>query len=237
MASGQDLKSDRVRRIMQTLTTLQSGKGYSIKELSRIFGRSKRTIFRDLDQLREIGVPCHYNTKERCYKIGREYLLPPLDLRLKEALSLLLLVYKARNQIQLPFRRSALLAASKIENNLPLKTRQYCKMALSNISTKLNGQTKTDTLDETFTLLSKAIRNHYQVEILYRSLYENRYITTRICPYHIMYNRRAWYVIAFSSIHKSIRTFKLNRIEQTEPLTKYSFKASDFDIDEYLGRA
>ena len=124
------MKPSRISRVIQILTTLQAGKSYAVNDLSKIFGTSQRTVFRDLKELRAIGVPYHYDARTGGYTIEPEFFLPPIDLNLQEALSLLLLAHKASNQIQLPFRNSALLAALKIENNLPAKIRQYCNTAL-----------------------------------------------------------------------------------------------------------
>ncbi|MHC4123418.1 MAG: WYL domain-containing protein, partial [Planctomycetota bacterium] len=42
----------------------------------------------------------------------------------------------------------------------------------------------------------------------YHSLFEGETIELELCPYHLMYNNRAWYVLGFSSLHNSVRTFK-----------------------------
>ena len=45
------MKSDRLKRLMQILMTLQVGKRYTVDDLSRLFGTSRRTVFRDLKEL------------------------------------------------------------------------------------------------------------------------------------------------------------------------------------------
>jgi len=63
------VKSSRVSRVVQILTTLQSAKGYAVSELAQIFGMSRRTIFRDLKELQALGVPYHYDAKSASYTI------------------------------------------------------------------------------------------------------------------------------------------------------------------------
>ena len=242
------MKPSRVSRVVQILTTLQAGRSYTAGDLSKIFGTSRRTIFRDLKELQAIGVPYHYDARAGGYTIDPEFFLPPIDLTLQEALSLLLLVHKISSQLQLPFKNSALLAALKIENNLPAKIRQYCNTALQNISTKVGAQapmkapspplrgpvypcegprlagtqSKDNTLqnefpnllDKTFSQLQKAIVKKHKVNIEYHSLFEGKVIDVELCPYHLLYNQRAWYVLGLSSLHKSVRTFKFNRIKE-----------------------
>jgi len=221
---------------VQILTTLQAGKGYAVDDLARLFGMTRRTVFRDLKELKALGVPYHYDAKTGGYTIDPEFFLPPVDLNLQEALSLLLLVHKARGQIQLPFKNSALLAALKIENNLPAKIRQYCNTALRNISTRVGAQAPMGELDKTFAQLQRAITKKCKVNIKYHSLFEGKIIDLDLSPYHLMYNRRAWYVLGLSSLHKSIRTFKLNRIREIKILDKCFLDGRDFDLVDYLGK-
>jgi len=234
------MKSDRISRVIQILTTLQSGKNYAVSDLSKIFGTSRRTIFRDLKELQAIGVPYRYDTKSGGYAIGPDFFLPPIDLNLQEALSLLILVHKARNQIQLPFKNSALLAALKIENNLPVKIRQSCNTALRNISARATAQApilQEAGLDKTFSQLQKAIINKRKVNIRYQSLFEGKIIDVELHPYHLFYNCRAWYVLGHSSLHKSTRAFKLNRIKELKITEKCFLGGENFDLYDYLGRA
>ena len=231
------VKLSRISRIVQILTTLQSGHSYSVDGLTKILGVSRRTIFRDLKELQAIGVPYRFDSKTGGYAIDPEYFLPPVDLNLQEALSLLLLVHKARNHLPVPFKNSALMAGLKVENNLPDKIRQYCNATLQNISIKPDSHAPMDLLDKVFSLLQNAIRKKRKVRLHYASFYEGTDITTVLCPCHLMYNKRAWYVIGRSSMHKSVRTFKLNRIRSLQVQNKCFLENKMFDAHEYLGKA
>lgn len=231
------MKSSRLSRIVRLLTTLQAGKGYSAGDLAKMFGTCRRTIFRDLKELQAIEVPYRYDLKTKGYSIDPEFFLPPVNFNLQEALSLLLLVHKASGQVLLPFKSSAMLAALKIENNLPIKIQKYCNTALKTISTKPGPQAPVSKLDTIFAELQKAVVNRKKIELSYHSLFENQVIELVLCPYHLMYNRRAWYVLGFSCLHKCIRTFKLNRIREIQLLDKCFIGGENFDLDDYLGRA
>ncbi len=234
------MKRSRIGRVMQILTTLQAGKSYAVSDLSKMFGTSRRTIFRDLKELQAIGVPYRYDVRTGGYRIEPEFFLPPIDLSLQEAMSLLLLAHKAKDQIQLPFKNSALLAALKIENNLPPKIRQYCNRALQNISTMAGAQAPirhSAGLDKTFAQLQQAIVKKRKVNIRYHSLFEGAIIDVELCPYHLLYNNRAWYVLGRSSLHESVRTFKLNRIRELTTTERCFVDGENFDVYEYFGRA
>jgi predicted DNA-binding transcriptional regulator YafY len=229
----------RVGRLVKILTTLQSAKGRNCTQLAEILGTTRRTIFRDLKKLKDIGVPCKYDLKSSCYSVEPEFFLQPLDLTLQEALSVLLLVHKARDHIQLPFKNEALIAALKIENNLPVQIKKYCRTALQNISAKATAQASKHQagLDQSFLLLTQAIRDKHKVNILYNSLFDKKNVDLDLSPYHLFYNHRAWYVLGHSSLHRSIRTFKLNRIEKLIVLKKRFLDGDNFDLYDYLSRA
>jgi len=222
---------------VEILATLQSGRNYTASELAKIFGTSRRTIYRDLKELEAIGVSYHYDAATGGYTMNPEFFLPPVDLKLEEALSLLLLVHKAGEQVQLPFKNSALLAALKIENNLPAKIRNRCDAALRSISARAAAQAPMKGLDKTFSQLQNAITKKQKVSMLYHSLFDGGDIELELCPYHLLHNQRAWYVVGLSGLHKSVRTFKLNRIRELKALPQYFVDDGDFDLSEYLGRA
>jgi len=234
---------------MQILTTLQAGKSYTVSDLSKMFGTSRRTIFRDLKELQAIGVPYRYDPRTSGYMIEPEFFLPPIDLTLQEALGLLLLLHKTGGQIQLPYKNSTLLAALKIENNLPAKVRQYCNTALRNISIRVGAQTlflHSAGLDKTFAQLQQAIVKKREVNIRYHSISERTIIDVELCPYHLLYNNQdnnqrynnqAWYVLGRSSLHKSVRSFMLNRIRELTTTERCFVDGDNFDVNEYFGKA
>jgi predicted DNA-binding transcriptional regulator YafY len=222
------------------LTTLQSGPPRTADDLSRIFGVSRRTLFRDLKELQNIGIEPLFSPQHRGYKIAPEQFLPPINLNLQEALSILLLVHKMRSQIQLPFKTSALLAALKIESALPPRIRHYCEHALARISAKAGAQAPVDgplSLDGVFSVIQSSIAQRRKVKIHYDSFFDKAAIDCVLSPLHIFYNQRAWYVIGRSSVHKSVRTFKLNRIKKADILDEGFTDGDDFDLADYLGCA
>lgn len=231
------MKLGRISRIVRILTMLQSGQNYSADEFASLLGVSRRTFFRDMKELEAIGVPYHFNTKTGGYRLDPEYFLPSVDLTLQEALSLLLLVHKGRNHLPLPFKNSALLAGLKVENNLPAEIRRYCSASLAGVSIKPDRHAPMEVLDRVFAQLQEAIRRTRKVKMTYNSLYEAEQIDLTLCPYHLFYNHRAWYVVGLSSLHDTVRTFKLNRIETLELQTDMFITGPKFDLADYLGKA
>ncbi len=231
------MKLTRISRIIKILTALQAGWGLSADELATMSDISKRTVFRDLKLLHEIGIPFEFDGDEKKYKIDPNFFLPPIDLSITEALGLLMLIHKAREHIQLPFRNAALMAGMKIESSLPARITEYCSSNLKNISVRPDSHNPRHSLDNIFATLQKAIYKKRKVNIEYRSLHEDGPIKTVLCPYHLYYNSHSWYVIGNSSLHRETRTFKLMRITSIELLDKCFLGPKDFSAGEYFGRA
>lgn len=231
------VKHSRVSRIVNILTSLQSGQKYSPVDLEKLLGVSRKTVFRDLKELQSIGVPYKYDAKSNSYSIDPKFFLPPIDFNLQEALSLLMLVHKMRNHLPMPYKNSALLAGLKVENNLPADIRQYCQSSLAKVTVASDQHASMKLLDNIYNIVQRAIRKKLMLQISYASLYEDADIDTVLRPYHLLYKKRAWYVIGHSSLHRSVRTFHLGRIRQAEAIDKRFADGDNFDINEYLGRA
>ena len=235
----------RVGRVVRLLTTLSKtgaspDKGYTADELAKLFGISRRTLFRDLKEIQGIGLQPTLSSSHRGYALPPEQFLPPINLNLQEALGLFLLVHKMRNQIQMPFKHSAIMAMMKIDGCLPPRVRNYCESALARISTKAGAQRTALTkpgLDNIFTLLQSAVAQRKKVRVEYDSLNDGKIISCDVSPYHLLYNQRAWYIVGLSSVHKAILTFKLNRMRSAAILNEQFEGNNDFDLAEYLGCA
>jgi len=231
------VKTSRVSRLIQILTALRSGQNNRVDNLVEMHSLSRRTIFRDLKELKKIGIPYNYNAKTGSYSIDPGFFLPPVNLNREEAMGLLLLAYKVRNHIKLPFKNATLLAAMKIENNLHAEIKRYCNVALPNISINTDPKATTGSLDKIFAQLLEAILRERVVKIRHYLPREQKSIAIDLSPYHLVYNDHSWYVLGKSGLHKTIRAFRLNRIKELTTLDKGFIKDEKFDIGEYLGRA
>ena len=231
------MKLSRLERVMKLLVVLQSGRLYRPGELAAQLGVSKRTVYRDLDVLYQAGIPCFYDEERQGYRINGNFFLPPMNLKLSEAMSLLLAAQQAGESEGLPLTASAKEAALKIECALPSHIRQHCGMLLGSMSTQLSAKARHEELEETLGQLQKAIRQRRKCRLAYISFFERKQIVTTLHPYHLHFAQRAWYVIGYSLLHKEVRTFKLGRIKKLELLEKRFEAAKRFRIEEYLGQA
>ena len=231
------MKLSRISRVVQLLCVLQSGQCYSPDGLVKVLGVSQRTVFRDLQELGAIGVPYYFDNEAGGYRIDPDFFLPSIDLTLQEAMSLLMLIHKNRGHLPGALKRSALLGGLKIENNLPAEIKRYCAATLEHISIQPGAHSAAGSMDSVFWQLQKALEKKQKVRIEYLSLFEGEKIVTVLCPDHLMFKHRGWYVVGNSSMHKEIRTFKLERIGSLKLLSQYFSRRRTFDVEDYLGSA
>jgi proteasome accessory factor B len=231
------MKNNRIGRIMQLLTALQSRRGYAISELTEMLGKSRRTVYRDLKELEKAGLPCRFDTRQHCYVLDLQSSLPTFALSKDEAFSLLLLFRGASHKIQLPFAYPARLLSLKIENCLRREVRQCCDASFRFISIGPAPKVKMDLLDKTFMQVLEAIQIKRVLAIHCYLPVEQRSVTTDLNPYYLVYSAHTWHAIGESSFHKAVQTFSLNQIKQLNPLDRYFVEDDKFDLREYFGYA
>jgi predicted DNA-binding transcriptional regulator YafY len=101
----------RISRLIRLLGLLQAGKGHNVNGLSQACGVSRRTIFRDLDVLRQAGVPRLLDDDQGVYRIPGSYYLPPTNFTAEEALAVMVLCDELGSGSRLPFYEAAQSAA------------------------------------------------------------------------------------------------------------------------------
>ena len=80
-------KSQRVSRLLEIVTLLQSGEGWNAPRLAERFGISRTRIFEDIRALREAGIPIE--TTRDGYRVAPSFSLPSVKLTPQELMALL----------------------------------------------------------------------------------------------------------------------------------------------------
>lgn len=198
---------------------------------------SRRTIFRDLDVLREVWIPLRFDDERRTYHIPGENFLRPTQFTPEEALSLIVLCGELGEKAGLPFYEPAKSAAMKIESSLPLGLRDQLREISSAVSIKLAPKNELEEVETTYNQLVQAIAHGKCVRIRYDSFTDHEVINTRLSPYRLLFSRRSWYVIGRSSLHRAARTFNVGRILKLDTLAENYRVPRTFNLERYLGNA
>jgi len=215
---------------------LQVGRGYNAEALAQACEVSRRTIFRDLDALRQSGVPLRYDERLQRYHIPETYFLPPTNFTPQEALALIVLCEDLGGHEELPFFGPAHSAALKLASALPARLRERVRTTGHAVTVRLPPTNPLDAQRPVYEQLLEAISERRSVRIRYRGPTEDE-ISTRLHPYHLLFSRRSWYAIGRSSLHRATRTFNVGRIRRLEILDDPYEIPRGFSLDRYLRNA
>ncbi len=216
---------------------LQAGKGHNVNSLAVECNVSRRTIFRDLDVLRKAGVPVQHDEEFQAYHLAETYFLPPDKFTASEALAVLILCHELGGVRQMPFLAPARTAAAKLEASLPMAVRKQIRSVADAIRIHLPPANPLEGQDMVYDYLLKSIAERRSVRFVYESLHESALIRTRLCPYRLLFSRHSWYVIGRSTLHRSVRTFNVGRIQNIETTDDRYEIPRNFSLERYFGNA
>jgi proteasome accessory factor B len=228
---------DRVRSKAARLRLLEhrlynAPQGIRALDLARDSGVDRRTIYRDLEALEEMGVPIWEDGGR--YGINRTTYLSTVRLNLNEAVAL---YFAARllahhSDEHNPHIVSAL---DKLANGLPDET---ISTHLAHVADLVRSRPLRSGYIRALETLTRAWADRRLVRLRYRAF--QRESTERIvAPYFIEVSRStpAAYVIGYDQLRDALRTFKIERIEDAELLNEVYAIPSDFDPYRHLAHA
>jgi len=216
---------------------LQGGSARTAQMLAEACRVSRRTIFRDLEVLREAGVPLIFHEAHQGYQLLKEQYLPPTNFTTEEALALIVLCQQLGGKSGLPFYAAARGAALKLESTLPGRLRDHLQSVTRTIHIQLQPQSDPTGSEPIYQQILAAIVARRCVRVTYDSFMEGQAITTKLSPYRVLFSRRSWYCIARSSLHREVRTFNVNRLTQLEMLDDTYEIPQRFSLERYLRNA
>lgn len=231
-------EESRLVRLFRLVETLGTGRPQNASVIAEICNVSRRTVFRDISTLQEAGVHVHYDAEKQGYYLLRPNFLRPADLTLEETLSLIVMGTELGNSASgLMFCDHVRTAAMKLACNLPEKLREAVGQVTESIMIQVGSNGTTDGERRIFDTIRSGLAEHRCLRIRYDSLFDGGMIRTKFSPYRVLFSRRDWYAIGRSSLHRSVRTFKLRRIGSAELLDdKYEIPPR-FSVERYLGKA
>lgn len=230
------MKNSRIARLIRIIGLLQGGRPMNSVDLKEICEVSRRTIFRDLDMLRESGVPLKYDEARELYTIPGQFFLPPTKFSAAEALAVLVLCHQLGDD-RVPFLSSARSAAMKLENSLPQQLREYLKQVSPSMAIRMTPTNYHPGKQSVYDLLVEALAGRVSARIGYKSYHEEKEIFTKLNPYQLLFQNHSWYVIGRSSIHRAVRTFNIARILNIELLDQSYKVPRGFSMKRYLRNA
>lgn len=223
-------KAARLQRIEHRL--YNAPQGQRVVELAEYCGVDRRTIYRDLMTLHEMGVPVWEHAGR--YGIDRETYLSTVRLNLNEAIALFFAARLLAHHSD-EHNPHVVAALGKLAASLPDATiSEHIARAADNIRSRPLRATYVRALEA----ITRAWADRRRVRIRYRASTGEE--TERvICPYFLEVARRepGAYVIAHDDLRDARRTFKIERIVGAELLDSTYVIPDDFDPYAQLASA
>ncbi len=227
----------RIERILKLVNVIQSKQVQNTEDLMDELGVSRRTLFRDLNILKEAGIPC-YHDKINGYQIRNDCFLPAINLTVPEALGLMMLSKSALSQRNQPWMEHGLSAINKLATRMPEEIRQVCLDMLSKVSVDAGPVSQVDDSLGTYRMLHRCVDEGRIVRVRYRRPHEDEVGQVLLLkPYLMHYVTRSWYVIAKADAFKEVRVFKLARIIDAEVTQQLFLKPKRYTAKQKFGQA
>jgi predicted DNA-binding transcriptional regulator YafY len=207
---------NRIDRLFAILLTLQRKRRVRAQDLARQFEISKRTIYRDMSALNQMGIPIASLPGEG-FELVEGFYVPPLMFKEEEAVALTLGLRLLTQQAAGSLTQSADSALAKIQVVLPGQVRARSE-ALTNVIGFITLGQKFDLDDPQLLVIQKAIQEKRVLHLRYHG-YQRDQVTERdVEPHQLFYSDGIWYLEGYCRLRKDIRAFRLSRIETLMPL-------------------
>ena len=226
-------KRDKTARLVKVEHLLyQNPRGLTFHELANACGMSTKTARRDVKALEcELGVPI-WEDKGGKRSVVEGCFLPPIHFTLPEALNIFL---ASRLMLNYAHRYDPNIASvfTKLNSIVPAPLRDQIQKTME----WMQKQPKDEKYLRILATLADAWVSQHQVKISYQALAEKKATERIIEPYFIepAAPGHSSYVIAYCHRTKSLRTFKIERIEAIEATPEPYVIPPDFDANAYLG--
>jgi predicted DNA-binding transcriptional regulator YafY len=200
-------------------------------EIAEHFGKSMRTIYRDMQALYEAGLPIASEPGEGYSVIKGDY-LPPMTFTPGEASALLMGTEFVIKKADVSLRKDAQSALLKIKSILKEDTKEYIDVI--DKSTVVFNQNIIHK-----NILSKiqfCIANDLMIHLKYYSLSKNEITERDIEPMGLIHYGENWRIIAFCRLRKDFREFRINRINSIKFLEEKFKKKKKFSLTDFISR-
>jgi predicted DNA-binding transcriptional regulator YafY len=197
---------NRIDRLTAIILLLQGGRR-TAGEIARRFEVSKRTVFRDIEALCEMGVPIVTESGTYGgYTLMPDYSLAPLQLTMREALLLRLALSSVSQLADTPFKQERESLLAKMQALIPGRHQQDTERFLQTIHLDVPERNYAVPFIEQ---LLESARIGQWLRILYHSARQASQQT--ILPRRLYSASGFWYCEAYSLERQEERTYRVDR--------------------------
>ncbi len=221
---------NRIDRLTAIILLLQRGRR-TASEIARRFEISRRTVFRDIEALCQMGVPIQAEAGAHGgYALMPDYSLAPLQLTARETLLLRLALSSVSQLADTPFKAERESLLVKMQAVLPAQHQQDTEQLLQTVQLDIPRRAYSTPFIEP---LLEAARNGQWLAVSYRS---GRGASEQtILPRRLYAAGGFWYCEAYSLERQEERTYRVDRftaVSATRDGTFYTLPSPRIPYDD-----
>ena len=219
-------------RALLTLELLQGSPGISAERLAEKLQVSERAARRYVAILREAGIPVESaRGPYGGYRVGRGLRLPPLTFSSTEALGLVMAVLDGHHDAGDPTDPVGS-AVGKIVQALPESVAAQAE-AVRRTTAPAPDRAAARPDPSTTTALVEAVSAHRRVRVLYRSESGSEWAAD-VDPWAVVVRHGRWYLLCHSHQADGVRTYRIDRVRDVQPLDATFVPPADLDPVDQL---
>ncbi len=211
----------KFKRLLRIVQYLQSPAGATVKKLATETGVDVRTIYRDLDELRDACYDIVQDRPKGPYRLSKEYALIGQTMTLEEVLCLGLGSCLLQRQLGDTGQEAMRKLQSFIKGEKHEKARELPNLV------EIQSQEEHPWIPQ----LVAAVSQRRRVRFEYSKSEEP---TRTLDPYTLFYQNERWYVQGFDHLRKGLRSFRLTRILHLEVLNQNFLPPVDYESKSAL---
>ena len=196
-----------------------------IDEIADHFGVSRRTAYRDIQDLSRQNIPVTRDSHG--YRLLAGATIRPLALTAEEHAALKLVLANPATRTPPDLAKELKMVEAKLD--AATARSEDTSGALTLAGPERSGRVA----PELTTTLRQAVQRCAPVSILYRSLAGGRRAWRGVDPYAVFHRESSWYMAGRCHVHDEPRTFCLDRIAEVK-LFDDRFARPAFDLDDFL---
>lgn len=230
-------------RVLALLELLQTRRRITGPEIASALQIHERTVRRDIAALSALGIPVAAERgRDGAYLLTPGYKLPPLMFGEDEALALSLGLIAARALGLASIAPAATAALAKLERVMPAAVQQRARAVEGSVQLDLrprdHGEPDEPPAADSQALaqLTAAAQRRQRVLLHYRSLVQAE-TEREFDPWGLAWTNGRWYVVGHCHLRRGLRSFRLDRVQQVQPLPASFARPEAFDPLAYVREA
>jgi predicted DNA-binding transcriptional regulator YafY len=224
-------------RIYELDRMIRLGKLHSAEQAARDHDVTRRTVERDLQELRALGAELRFNRGRRCYEYAGKPITLPAQWLTEQEIALILIAERAlRVFTNTSFGDEVHPAFNKLLDPIrhDKRTIEYILALCNSVHFHRPIEPSRDMRGE-FSVVLKAIMDRRRLSMLYRSARGGPEERREVEPYALVNNGGDWYLIGLCRRNHEVRTFALAEMREVQEEQHYFLMPDTFSVAEYLG--